>query len=132
MTASPAPTPAAPEPVPDAAAAMVAWARGDYSTQAAVAITLNSSIRHLFIDDTEAPTSWVDWSGHFARPRWGEYLAANRGMSSGERFLVALCENIAHGPEDAPGLNLGGLWNLDPRNRGAVLDALNANLDATR
>jgi hypothetical protein len=113
----------------NASNALTTWAKGDHGMETAVEITLDSIIRRYFIDHTGAATSWVQWSPtrHSARPRWADLLAAG-GQSSGERFLLALCENIAHGPEDSPNLNLGGLWNLDQGNAGAVLDALNRHL----
>ena len=109
--------------------ALTTWAKGDHGLEAAVEITLTSIIRRYFIDHTGTATSWVEWSPtrHNARPRWSDVLAVG-GQSSGERFLLSLCENIAHGPEDSPNLNLGGLWSLDQGNAGAVLDALNRHL----
>jgi hypothetical protein len=113
--------------------ALTAWAGSDWRRRTAVAITLTSSVRRYFIDRAGETTLWVEWDPKHcsARPCWADLLGAG-GQGSEERFLLALCQNIAHGPGKGPVLDLRSMGYLDQDNTTAVLAALSSNLTAAR
>jgi hypothetical protein len=108
-------------------AAIRAWAKGDYASQASAEIIINTTVRDDVVEN------YLDWDEDrtMARPNLRKLLKDEESgkvhLSTSAYFLVTLAANV-HGGTTAAATDLTGLWHLDMTNRRAVLDALSPNL----